>query len=106
MGSNIRTALPSTFRSNAVLPFAPNGPSDRVHVWDWTNVSRMDPAGADDVAAFPTVGVETIQLEYVGLTRSDARTLESFFETTVGRKGGFWCPTFQHEFQAIETPPG
>lgn len=99
-------SLPTTYRSNVVIPFMPNGDGDRGHEWDWTGRAQTTPTGLTTASVDPTFGGETFTLNYVGLTRSDARTLEAFVEARAGRKSGFWCPTFQHEFDCVSKPGG
>jgi hypothetical protein len=94
--------LPTTYRSNPVIPFAPNADADRAHQWDWPGNVNAIPSGLTIAWVDPTNGIESITLGYVGLTRSDARTLEAFVETQLGRKAGFWCPTFQHDYVAVD----
>jgi hypothetical protein len=100
MPSNLLAALPSTFRSQPVIPYAPNGPDDRGHVWDWTGRTAQIPSGITTASVDALLGTESFALRYVGLTRADARALESFVEGKSGRITGFWCPTFQHDFYA------
>ena len=97
-------SLPGTYRSNSVIPFMPNGDVDRGQEWDWTGRSQTTPTGLTTASVDPTYGTETFTLNYVGLTRSDARTLEAFIETAAGRQTGFWCPTFQHDFYTVQRP--
>jgi hypothetical protein len=104
--SNVLMALPSTYRSNPVIPFMPNADGDREHSWEWNSSSDAIPSGLTIAAVKATAGTETFPLQYVGLTRSDARTLEAFVETQAGRKIGFWCPTFQQEFYTVPQPSG
>jgi hypothetical protein len=99
-------ALPSSYRSSPVIPLAPNARGDRPHQWDWTNDTTTIPSGLTITKTLATVGVETFPLEYVGLTRADARTIEQFFEDRQGRKEGFWCPTFQQDFFSADFVSG
>jgi hypothetical protein len=91
--------LPTTFRSDVVIPYAPNTPDDRGHTWDWPGHLETLPSGATIASTTSqSQGNETITLGYIGLTRSEVRTLEAFVEARTARKDGFWCPTFQHDF--------
>jgi len=94
-------ALPSTYRSLPVIPFAPNADADRAHQWDWSGKTDSIPSGLTIGSVDATQGSETFPLQYVGLTRSEARTLEAFVDSQDGRKTGFWCPTFQQDFYAV-----
>jgi hypothetical protein len=76
----------------------PNGPDDRAHHWDWKADRATNPAGLTTVATRPTYGAETVTLNYVGLSRSTARTIEAFVDAQKGRKGGFWCPSGQLDY--------
>jgi hypothetical protein len=98
-------ALPSTYRSHAVIPFAPNADADRPHSWDWTNTANTMPSGLTIAAAHATAGKEAVPLQYAGLTRSEARTIEQFVEDRAGRHEGFWCPSFQHDFHVTNRAP-
>lgn len=98
--SNLLHALPSTFHSHPVIPFAPNAGVDRTHAWDWTGRADTIASGLTTASVDSTIGTEAITLTYVGLTRADARAIESFAETQAGRKAGFWCPTFQRDWHA------
>lgn len=91
-------ALPTSYRSLPVIPYAPNASGDRAHEWDWTNDTRSIPSGLTISATHETVGRESFALKYVGLSRAEARALELFAEDRAGRKEGFWCPTFQLDF--------
>ncbi len=102
--TNLLSALPPSypgFAPSPVIPFAPNANADRQQQWDWTNTAPAIPSGLTIASTHPTNGVETWTLAYVGLTRSDARTLEQFVEDRRGRLQGFWCPTFQHDFYVV-----
>lgn len=94
-------ALPSSYQNYDVIPYAPNAPGDRGHTWDWPGHLETAPSGASIGDVNAAQGIETITLGYVGLTRSEARTLESFVEGKAARKTGFWCPTFQHDFHPV-----
>jgi hypothetical protein len=100
VSSNLLAALPSSFHSHPVIPYPPNGPDDRGHVWDWTGRSKTIASGLTVASVDPAIGTESFTLRYVGLTRADARAIESFVETQLGRIAGFFCPTFQHDFYA------
>jgi hypothetical protein len=94
--------LPTTYRSNPVIPFVPNADADRAHSWDWAGTVSKVVSGLTIAHVDPTTGSETFPLQYVGLSRSDAHTIEAFVETHAGRRTGFWCPTFQHEFATVQ----
>lgn len=96
--------LPSLYRSTAVIPYAPNGPDDRQHDWDWTGRTSAIPSGLTIGTVNATTGAETFALHYTGLSRTEARTLEQFAEDAAGRKAGFWCPTFQQDFGCVAQP--
>lgn len=95
-------ALPSPFLSLPVIPYVPNQPGDRAHAWDWPGHLDTQASGVSVSDVDATQGTETITLGYVGLSRSEARTLEAFVEARAGRKEGFWCPTFQHDFFPVD----
>ena len=102
-------ALPATFRSQPVIPYAPNADGDRPNRWDRPSAAVETPSGLSAVSALQATGIpgtETIQLGYVGLTRAETRTLEAFVADRAGRKTGFWCPTFQHDFYATDSGIG
>jgi hypothetical protein len=78
----------------------PNAPGDRAHNWDWTADRATNAAGLTTVATRATYGAETIALNYVGLSRESARTIETFVDAQKGRKTGFWCPSGQLDYYA------
>lgn len=100
MASNLLTPLPTSYRSNDVLSFLPNGDEARAHAWEQPTRLGATPSGLT-IASVTGLGTETFPLHYVGLTRDDAREIESFVEDHAGRKAGFWCPTFQHDFATV-----
>ncbi len=95
-------ALPTSYRSAPVIPYAPNARADREHEWDWTNETDTNPAGLTIITTRETEGRESFTLKYVGLNRAEARTLESFVDDRAGRREGFWCPTFQQDYYAAD----
>lgn len=97
-------SLPFPFLSEPVIPYAPNAPGDRGHTWDWPGHLETMPSGASIGTVDAAKGTETIALGYVGLSRAEVRTLEAIVEARSGRYEGFWCPTFQHEFHAVDGP--
>ena len=101
--SNLFPALPTTYRGSSVMPYMPNGDVDRAHEWDWTGRQDTIASGLTKASVDPTAGTETFSLAYSGLTRADARAIESFVETQKARKTGFWCPTFQSDFYVTST---
>jgi hypothetical protein len=94
-------SLPTPYRGNVVIPYAPNSDGDRPHSWDSPADSSETPSGLAIVSVRDALGPETITLGYDGLTRAEARTLEQFVEDQAGRHEGFWCPTFQHDFYGV-----
>lgn len=98
--SNLLAALPSSYAGHPVIPFAPNADADRAHEWDWTGRADTIASGLTTASVDPTMGTEQITLGYAGLTRADARAIESFVETQAGRKTGFFCPSFQRDWYA------
>ena len=99
-------ALPTTYRSNPVIPFMPNADADRAHAWHWAGAAKSIPSGLTIASVGPDQGSESFPLQYTGLSRSEARTLEAFVDSQDGRKTGFWCPTFQQDFYAVAQPAG
>jgi hypothetical protein len=98
------SALPSGYFSDApVIPYAPNADGDRDHQWDWASSAIAIPSGISTATTLEDVGRESFDLRYVGLTRAEARTIEAFVDDRKGRKEGFWCPTFQHDFYAVDS---
>lgn len=84
-----------------MIPYAPNGDVDRPRQWDELNTDLSTPAGLLARSTAQTAsaqGIESMTLSYVGLSRAEARAIEAFCEARMGRDGGFWCPTFQHDF--------
>lgn len=95
-------AMPTTYLSDVVFPFAPNRRGDRPHAWDAPVDAQSTPAGLSIFSQRPDEGTESWTLGFDGLSRADAKALEDFVIARKGCKEGFWCPSFQHDFYADE----
>lgn len=88
-----------TFRGRPLLLMEPHSVDSKPLVRSMRGEVAEAITGARIVETKSEIPGGVHQLDFVAQTRADAKFLEDFFDARMGSAEGFWCPTWQWEFE-------